>query len=48
MQKRINSDLFALTYGEVVNQVLKDCEDVPEANEMLLAMGRNMGGRMVD
>lgn len=45
---KVNSELFALTYGSVVTQLLKDFEDVDEVNKQLEAMGFNVGVRLID
>ena len=51
-QKRVrhqNAELFTLTYGALVRQVLHDCEDrVFEANKKLDEMGHAMGCRLVE
>eukprot|EP00298_Acanthocystis_sp_HF-20_P005005 c15296_g1_i1.p1 GENE.c15296_g1_i1~~c15296_g1_i1.p1 ORF type:complete len:189 (+),score=80.55 c15296_g1_i1:50-616(+) len=46
--EKVNSELFTLTYGALVYQLLKDYEDVDEVNKQLDKMGFNMGQRMVD
>ena len=46
--EKINSELFILTYGAVVAQLVKECQDVEEVNKSLEQMGYNMGIRMVD
>ena len=44
-----NAELFTLTYGAIVRQVLHDYEDcVPEANAKLDAMGHSIGCRLVE
>jgi hypothetical protein len=44
-----NSELFTLTYGAIVRQVLHDYEDcVEEANKKLDEMGHNIGCRLID
>ncbi|EOD09093.1 trafficking protein particle complex 3 [Emiliania huxleyi CCMP1516] len=45
---KVSAELFSLTYGAVVTQLLKDYEDVAAANVQLEKMGYNMGVRMVD
>ena len=51
-QKRVrhqNAELFTLTYGALVRQVLHDCEDrVFEANKKLDEMGHAMGCRLIE
>eukprot|EP00771_Trimastix_marina_P000943 gnl/Trimastix_PCT/1979.p2 GENE.gnl/Trimastix_PCT/1979~~gnl/Trimastix_PCT/1979.p2 ORF type:complete len:186 (+),score=43.63 gnl/Trimastix_PCT/1979:35-592(+) len=46
--KKINSELFSLTYGALVTQVLKDYEDVEEVNRQLERIGYNIGIRLID
>lgn len=44
-----NSELFTLTYGAIVRQVLHDYEDcVEEVNKKLDEMGHNIGCRLVE
>lgn len=44
-----NAELFTLTYGAIVRQVLHDYEDcVEEANKKLDAMGHSIGCRLVE
>lgn len=45
---KINSELFTLTYGALVAQLMRDLEDVPAVNEKLEKMGHNIGLRLVD
>ncbi|GAA0138415.1 hypothetical protein LIER_00167 [Lithospermum erythrorhizon] len=45
---RVNAELFTLTYGAIVRQLLTDLEDVEEVNKQLDQMGYNMGIRLVD
>lgn len=33
-----NRDLLALTYGSIVNQIIKDTDNIKEANEQLEKM----------
>jgi hypothetical protein len=44
----VSAELFTLTYGAVVSQVVRDFEDPKEANAQLEAMGYNLGVRIVD
>ena len=44
----VSEELFTLTYGAVVAQVVRDFEDPKEANAQLEAMGYNIGVRIVD
>jgi hypothetical protein len=41
---KTNSELFTLTYGVLVTQLLSDYESVESVNEQLAKMGRNIGG----
>ena len=43
-----NAELFTLTYGAIVRQLLTDCEDVEEVNAQLDSMGYNIGVRLID
>jgi len=45
---KINAELFALTYGAVVVQLIKDYEDYEEVNKQLEKMGYSMGTRLVE
>ena len=33
--EKVNSELFSLTYGAIVSQLIHDCENVAEVNEHL-------------
>lgn len=44
----INTDLFSLTYGSVISQLLNDCENVDEINIKLDRMGYNIGLRLIE
>lgn len=46
--KKVNTDLFALTYGSMISQLLIDCENVDEVNKQLDRMGYNIGLRMIE
>jgi len=46
--EKVNSELFSLTYGAIVMQLLKDFEEVDATNEQLEKMGYNIGVRLVD
>jgi len=47
--EKINSELFTLTYGAIVWQLLQDYEDnVEEVNNQLERMGYNIGLRLID
>ncbi|KAG1664238.1 hypothetical protein FOA52_003491 [Chlamydomonas sp. UWO 241] len=45
---QINAELFALTYGSLVRQLISDFEDVEAVNKQLDTMGYNIGIRLVD
>ena len=46
---KANAELFALTYGALVTEVLRDYgDDIAAANEQLDKMGHSMGVRCVD
>ncbi|KAJ0044851.1 hypothetical protein Pint_04247 [Pistacia integerrima] len=46
--ERVNAELFTLTYGATVRQLLTDLEEVEEVNKQLDQMGYNMGIRLID
>lgn len=46
--EKCSSELFALTYGAIVTQVLKDYEEIDATNEQLEKMGYNIGVRLID
>ena len=43
-----NAELFALTYGALVVQLIQDYEDYEEVNKQLEKMGYNIGTRLVE
>lgn len=46
---KANAELFALTYGALVTELLRDYEnDIPEINAQLERIGRSIGIRCVD
>ena len=46
---KVSAELFALTHGALVRQVVKDCEDdVDAVNARLDAMGHAMGTRVIE
>ena len=45
---KCNAELFTLTYGAIVTQVIKDYEHLEETNEQLEKMGYNIGIRLID
>lgn len=46
--ERVNAELFTLTYGAIVRQLLTDFEEVEEVNKQLDQMGYNIGIRLID
>ncbi|KAK9791177.1 hypothetical protein WJX73_007611 [Symbiochloris irregularis] len=44
----MNAEIFTLTYGSMVRQLLVDTEDVEEVNKQLDKMGYNIGVRLID
>ncbi|BDA42448.1 Trafficking protein particle complex subunit 3 [Coccomyxa sp. Obi] len=44
----INAEIFTLTYGSMVRQLIADLEDVNEVNKQLDTMGYNIGIRLID
>jgi len=45
---KVNAELFAMTYGAMVVQLVKDYKDVKTVNVELERMGYNIGVRLVD
>eukprot|EP01035_Chromulina_nebulosa_P017934 gene17934-23556_t len=45
---KINSELFTLTYGSLVQQIIKDYEEVSLINQQLEKLGHNIGIRLID
>mmetsp|Transcript_53244 Transcript_53244/g.79526 ORF Transcript_53244/g.79526 Transcript_53244/m.79526 type:complete len:196 (-) Transcript_53244:363-950(-) len=45
---KANAELFALTYGTLVTELLRDYETIAEINEQLDKMGYSIGVRCVD
>ncbi|MEW5298843.1 MAG: hypothetical protein WDW36_001921 [Sanguina aurantia] len=43
-----NAEIFTLTYGSIVKQLIADLEDLEEVNKQLDQMGYNIGIRLVD
>lgn len=43
-----NAELFALTYGALVVQLIQDYEDYAEVNKQLDKMGYNIGTRLIE
>lgn len=46
--KTMNADLFTLTYGALVVDLLRDLESEEEVNAQLEKMGHNIGMRIAD
>jgi hypothetical protein len=45
---KVSQELFVLTYGAVVQQLVTDFEDETKVNEELKKLGQNIGARLVD
>jgi hypothetical protein len=45
---KVNSEIFTLTYGALVMQLIRDFEDVNEVNIQLEKIGYNIGIRLID
>ncbi|KAK3593120.1 hypothetical protein CHS0354_018248 [Potamilus streckersoni] len=46
--RKVNGELFTLTYGALVAQLLRDYEDDEEVNKQLEKMGYNIGVRLIE
>ncbi|KAJ7444894.1 transport protein particle complex subunit [Mycena latifolia] len=46
--EKVNAELFALTYGALVVQLIQDYEDYSEVNKQLDKMGYNIGTRLIE
>ncbi|KAL1131476.1 hypothetical protein AAG570_011093 [Ranatra chinensis] len=46
--KKVNSELFTLTYGALVSQLMRDYENVDDVNKQLERMGYNIGVRLIE
>ncbi|KAJ7709693.1 transport protein particle complex subunit [Mycena rosella] len=46
--EKVNAELFALTYGALVVQLIQDYEDYAEVNKQLEKMGYNIGTRLIE
>ncbi|KAG8931166.1 transport protein particle 22 kDa subunit [Tulasnella sp. 417] len=46
--EKINAELFTLTYGALVIQLIQDYEDYSEVNKQLEKMGYNIGTRLIE
>lgn len=47
-QDKISAELFTLTYGAIVMQLIKDFDSVDEVNTQLEKMGYNIGVRLIE
>lgn len=47
-QAKCNAEFFALTYGALVAELLRDLEDAPQINAALDKMGHSMGVRCIE
>lgn len=45
---KVNAELFSLTYGAMIAQLVKDLEDVTVINDKLEKMGHGIGIRIID
>ena len=43
--KKVSGELFSLTYGALVTQIVKDYQNVEDVNKQLEKMGYNIGVR---
>lgn len=48
MDSQVNAEIFTLTYGSLVRQLLADLEEVEAVNKQLDTMGYNIGTRLID
>jgi len=46
--KKVSGELFSLTYGALVAQIVKDYENVDDVNRQLERMGYNIGVRIIE
>ncbi|UKK00234.2 Bet3 transport protein [Theileria orientalis] len=46
--EKVNSELFCLTYGSMVSQLVRDKEHSDAVNEHLMEMGMSIGSKLVD
>lgn len=46
--RKVSGELFALTYGSLVAQLVKDYENDEEVNKQLEKMGYNIGCRLIE
>lgn len=45
---QLNAELFSLTYGSLIIQLIKDYESYPAVNAQLDKMGFNIGTRLIE
>ncbi|GAB5035927.1 trafficking protein particle complex subunit 3 [Nannochloropsis oceanica] len=45
---KMNAELFNLTYGAMIMQLIRDYEDVQDVNQQLEKMGYNIGQKLID
>lgn len=45
---KIDSEIFSLTYGAFVTQIIRDESNINDVNERLMKVGKGMGYRMCD
>ena len=46
--KKVSGELFSLTYGALVAQILKYYQNVEDVNKQLEKMGYNIGVRIIE
>jgi len=46
--KKVSGELFSLTYGALVAQIVKDYQNVEDVNKQLEKMGYNIGVRIIE
>ena len=46
--KKVSGELFSLTYGALVAQIVKDYQSVEDVNKQLEKMGYNIGVRIIE
>lgn len=46
--ERMRAEIFSLTYGSLVTQLIRDYEDIEEVNGKLREIGRSIGVRLID
>ena len=46
--KKVSGELFSLTYGALVAQIVRDYSSVEEVNKQLEKMGYNVGVRIIE